>query len=112
MNSPQMSPGGILSQMLLGNRAQQAIYVAAKLGIADLLKDGPKGSEELAQATGAHAGSLYRLLRVLASFGIFAEDEQCRPKVRHHAIAQRVRAEFGVLIKQRKFSPELAGGHF
>ena len=78
MNTPQMSPGGILSQMLLGNRVQQAIYVAAKLGIADLLKDGPKGSEELAQAIGAHAGSLYRLLRVLASFGIFAEDEQGR----------------------------------
>jgi DNA-binding IclR family transcriptional regulator len=76
MNTPQMSPGGILSQMLLGNRIQQAIYVAAKLGIADLLKDGPKGSEELAQTIGAHTGSLYRLLRVLASFGIFAENEQ------------------------------------
>jgi len=78
MDTPQMSPGSILSQMLLGNRVQQAIYVAAKLGIADLLKDGPKGSEELAQAAGAHAESLYRLLRVLASFGVFSEDEQGR----------------------------------
>lgn len=78
MDKPQMSPGSILSQMLLGNRVQQAIYVAAKLGIADLLKDGPKGCDKLAQAAGAHADSLYRLLRVLASFGIFAEDEQGR----------------------------------
>jgi hypothetical protein len=78
MNTSQMSSGAILSQMLLGNRIQQAIYVAAKLGIADLLKDGPQTSKELAQTIGAHAGSLYRLLRVLASFGIFAEDEQGR----------------------------------
>jgi len=62
--------------MLVGNQVQQAIYVAANLGLADLLKDGPKRSEELAQTTGAHPGSLYRLLRTLASFGIFAEDEQ------------------------------------
>jgi len=64
MDTPQMSPGSILSQMLLGNRVQQAIYVAAKLGIADLLKDGPKGSEELAQAAGATCPcKLRRLLR-------------------------------------------------
>jgi hypothetical protein len=64
--------------MLVGNQVQQAIHVAAKLGIADLLKDGSKHSQELARATGAHQGSLYRLLRALASFGVFAEDEQGR----------------------------------
>jgi hypothetical protein len=78
MNAPQMPPRRILAQMLVGNQIQQAIFVATKLGIADLLKDGPKRSEELAQSTGAHAGPLYRLLRSLASFGIFTEDEQCR----------------------------------
>lgn len=62
--------------MLVGNQVQQAIYVAAKLGIADLLKDGPKRSEALAQATNAHPGALYRLLRALASFGIFVETEE------------------------------------
>ena len=52
--------------------------VAAKLGIADLLKDGPKSSDELAQATGTHGRSLYRLLRALASVGVFAEAEDGR----------------------------------
>ena len=50
----------------------RSIYAAAKLGIADLLKDGAKSYEELAKATETHARSLYRLLRALASVGIFA----------------------------------------
>ena len=76
MSELQMSPGSALSQMLLGNRVQQAIYVVAKLGIADLLKNGPKGIEELAETVGADPVALFRLLRALASVGIFAEDEQ------------------------------------
>jgi hypothetical protein len=49
--------------------------VAAKLGIADLLKDSPKSCSELATATGTNARSLYRVLRALASLGVFAETE-------------------------------------
>ena len=49
--------------LIRGFRVSQAIYVAARLGIADLLVDGPKNSGELAQATGMHARSLYRVLR-------------------------------------------------
>jgi O-methyltransferase domain/Dimerisation domain len=78
MNAPPMPARRLLAQMLVGNQIQQAIHVAAELGIADLLKDGSKRSQELAQATGAHQGSLYRLLRALASFGVFAEDEEGR----------------------------------
>jgi hypothetical protein len=58
-----------LWQMVKGYWISQSIYVVAKLGIADLLKDGPKSYEELAQATGTHTQSLYRLLRGLASVG-------------------------------------------
>src|SRR5215217_5304017 len=76
MNDVQISPGRVMTQLLLGNRVQQAIYIAAKLGIADLLADGPKSSVELARVCGAHPGALYRLLRTLASYDIFAEDEQ------------------------------------
>ena len=47
--------------------------MAAKLGIADLLKDGPKLIDELADSTGANARNLYRVLRALSSRGIFAE---------------------------------------
>ena len=51
-----------------------AIAVAAKLGIADLLRERPRGADELAAATGAHAPTLYRLLRTLAGVGLFEED--------------------------------------
>ena len=71
---PQMA----LMQMMTGYWVSQSIYVAAKLGIADLLKDGSKTSDELAATTGTHAPSLYRLLRALASVGLFIEDEKGR----------------------------------
>ena len=59
--------------MIIGSLGAQAIYVAAKLGIADLLADGPKSVVDLARAAGADAPSLYRVLRALASFGVFTE---------------------------------------
>lgn len=62
----------VLFQMAAGYWVSQAIYVAAKLGIADLLDEGPKSSRELAAATGADAPSLFRLLRALAGLGVFS----------------------------------------
>jgi Dimerisation domain len=50
-------------RMTNGYQVSQAIHVAATLGIADLLEDGPKSADELAEATGTHALTLYRLLR-------------------------------------------------
>jgi len=73
-----MPPQVAMVEMINAYQVSQAIYVAAQLGIADLLKDGAKSSEELAQLTGVDKQSLYRLLRSLASFGIFAEDEEKR----------------------------------
>ena len=64
-----------LDQMITGYWISQAIYAAAKFGIADHLKDGPKTVEELAGATSTNADALYRLLRALASVGIFTESE-------------------------------------
>ena len=49
------------------------LALAAELGIADHLVDGPRSSEELAQATSTHPRSLYRLLRLLCSVGVFTE---------------------------------------
>jgi len=69
----QMPPSAVLLQMMDGIKVTQLIYVAAKLGLADLLVDGPKSSEELAAAVGAHPGALYRVLRALAGVGIFHE---------------------------------------
>ncbi|HEX5502371.1 MAG TPA: methyltransferase, partial [Thermomicrobiales bacterium] len=62
-----------LQRLLSGYRVSQAIYVVAALGLADLLRDGPRGSDELAQATATHAGALYRVLRFLAGVGLFDE---------------------------------------
>jgi len=82
MSSPEMThelaPSQSILQMLTGKWITQAMSVAATLGIADLLKDGPKDVEELAKATSTHADSLYRLLRALSSIGIFAETEDRR----------------------------------
>ena len=68
-----MTPAETLTDMITAYRLSQLIYVAARLGIADLLKDGPKTSEELAALAGVHPPALYRVLRALASNGIFAE---------------------------------------
>ena len=62
-------------QMTSGHVIAQALYVVAELGIADLLASGPRSSAELAEATGVHAPSLYRVLRTLASLGVFVEQD-------------------------------------
>ncbi len=67
-----------LMQMLFGFAVSRAMGVAAELGIADALKDGPKTADALAAETGVHARSLYRVLRACASVGVFAEDEEKR----------------------------------
>jgi SAM-dependent methyltransferase len=64
-----------LARLLSGYWYTQTIYVAAKLGLAELLKDNPRTVQELAEATGTKPRALYRLLRALASIGIFAEDQ-------------------------------------
>jgi hypothetical protein len=71
-------PTVALYQKLSGAWVAQAISVVAKLGTADALAAGPRGVDELAAAAGAHAPSLYRVLRALASVGIFAEDDNGR----------------------------------
>ncbi len=68
-------PEAALTQIMLGSLASQAIYVVAKLGIADHLAAGPKRVEDLAAATETDAPSLYRVLRAAASLGVFAEDD-------------------------------------
>jgi hypothetical protein len=75
---PYTHPAGKLLPMVTGAWTSKLIYLAAKLGIADLLKDSPKDVEELARATETHAPSLHRILRALASVGVFEELEPGR----------------------------------
>jgi hypothetical protein len=67
-------PSAIMMQMLAGFTISRSIGVAAELGIADLVKNIHKSSDELAALTNTHPRSLYRLLRALASVGILSED--------------------------------------
>ena len=74
MTTSPRNPLGLLS----GYWISQSIYVAAKLGLADLIKKGPQSAEQLAAATQSQPAALYRLLRALASVGIFCEDRERR----------------------------------
>ena len=56
-----------------GYRTTQMLFVVAKLGLADLLASGPRTPSDLAAATQTEAQPLFRLLRALASIGVFAE---------------------------------------
>ena len=93
-----------LLKQMTGGWITQAIYVASELGIADLLAEGPRTADELAQCTKAHGGALYRVLRALASVGIFAEDEDCRFSLT--PLAENLRSEalaslrpFGIMME-------------
>ena len=66
-------PGFVLRQMVLAMRLSRALYVAAELGIADHLENGPMSSAALAAATSTHAGALRRLMRALSVANVFAE---------------------------------------
>jgi hypothetical protein len=78
MSASELPGRDALLRMTNGFQVSQAIHVAATLGIADLLADGPRGADELAEAAGAHAASLYRLLRSLAGVGVFVEGDDGR----------------------------------
>jgi predicted O-methyltransferase YrrM len=74
-NAPSPPPQAILAQMINGYWVTMSIHVAAKLKVADLLAEGPQSVDALASRTRTHAGALYRVLRALASTGIFRETE-------------------------------------
>ncbi|MCP3872109.1 MAG: methyltransferase [Desulfobacteraceae bacterium] len=71
-------PAAQLMKYIVGRWISKPIYVAAELGIADKLSDGPKSIDELAQLTQTHAPTLFRVMRGLASVGIFSETENKR----------------------------------
>ena len=73
-DSDSEPPTVAMRRLANGYQVTQAIHVAATLGIADLLGDGPQDSETLAAATATHAPSLHRVLRALASVGVLHED--------------------------------------
>jgi O-methyltransferase domain len=69
------TPDQLIRRMTTAFQMTQLVHVAAKLRIADHLASGPKPVAELAAASGSHADSLYRVLRALAGYGVFAEED-------------------------------------
>jgi orsellinic acid C2-O-methyltransferase len=63
----------MLQQLIFGFFPSAVLSVGARLRIPDRLADGPRSSDELAEATGTHPPSLYRLLRALAYLGVLEE---------------------------------------
>src|ERR1051325_5827248 len=73
-NSSQDVPPPVqMLRLATGYWVSQACAVAARLGIADRLAQGPRKSEDIAREVGVNPGALHRLLRACASVGVFAE---------------------------------------
>jgi len=70
----QANPQHEIMGLISGYWISQAVHVAAKLSLPDWILAGKTTSAQLAEATGTDAPSLYRLLRALASVGVFAEE--------------------------------------
>jgi hypothetical protein len=78
MEKVEVSPQETMFTLISGFWVARSIYFAAKLGLADLLDDHPKTIAELARQAECEPRSLYRLMRALASVGIFTEtSDQC-----------------------------------
>lgn len=75
---PQVPPQVMMLQMISGFWISRAIYIVAKLGLADHLQGGAKTAEELAAASGTHAPSLFRVLRALSSVGVLTQSADNR----------------------------------
>ena len=71
---PAPSPSQKVRGMIDGHIPSMLVSVAAKLRIADHLREGPQSIATLAAATKTHEDSLYRLLRALTEVGVFSEE--------------------------------------
>lgn len=76
-----LPPDAAVMQLLFGKMLSFSLTAVARLGIADHLNEEPRDVEDIARDTATHADSLYRVLRMLASAGVFTE-----APARHFAI--------------------------
>ena len=75
--------------LITGHWGARLVQIAATLKLADLLKNGPRTAEQLASASGVRAPELYRVLRALASLGVFTETRNGRFKLTPLAMTLR-----------------------
>jgi hypothetical protein len=83
----------------------QLMLVAVKLKVADAVSEGPQTVERIAQRVGAHAPSLRRILRALASFGVFAEGRSGR--FRLTPLASGLRSDSGAMDRNQLLGCDL-----
>jgi hypothetical protein len=73
-------------EMVMAQFVSRMVYLTAMLKLPDHLADGPKTAEELAALTSTHAPALYRVMRTLASLGLFTEDQSHEDKAHRFAL--------------------------
>jgi hypothetical protein len=95
-------------RMIQGLHISRAIYVAARLGISDLLADGPRSSAELAELTKTHAPSLYRILRVLAALNVLWEQPPGRFALT--SLGERLRTDVAGSLRNWAMLTDQLGG--
>ncbi len=83
----ERSPDTVLWDLMRGELTTKALATVADLGIPHALADGPRRVDELAREVGADADALHRVLRALASDGVFVEEE---PRVFGHTAASQL----------------------
>ncbi|HEY9850995.1 MAG TPA: methyltransferase [Leptolyngbyaceae cyanobacterium] len=76
-----ISSSSVLLEMMYGYQISQGIFVATKLGIPDILHDGSKTADELAEAIAVDARSIYHLMRMLVSVGVFSVESDRKFKL-------------------------------
>ncbi len=79
--------------MAQGAWLTQALYVATKLGIADVMKDGPLTADEVARRVGAEPDATFRVMRALASYGVL-KIRRGRGRFRLTRVGQALRSDY------------------
>jgi O-methyltransferase domain/Dimerisation domain len=87
----RLHPYQVLFQMIIGKWISQAIGTVVELGVPDQLAKGVRRCRDLAQSADVSEDGLYRLLRALASAGLFAEHHDRR--FRLTAMGQLLRSD-------------------
>jgi hypothetical protein len=84
------SPLETLLGLATGYWVSRCLHVVAELGVADVLGEVPQSAAELAEATGANADALARVLRLLAAHGVF---EMRDGRLAHSAASRLLRTD-------------------
>lgn len=88
---PVLPPNARIFEMAAALIPARAVWAVAEAGVADHLDDEPRAVADLAAATGSHADTLHRLLRLLASHGVFEEVEGGR--IAHTEMSRTLRSD-------------------